>query len=391
MLGERKNRDFMVIMKPSAVRRLLPALLTILALAPLRVAAVPTDYYLYGLGLHRETGRDIYVGAVYLGQHIPRPPDLTPGTAPRVMEYRVVARRTSMRSLLGGMLLQSEVATGREPGPMIAQFADTLLARVKGSLYSGDSLEIRLAGGSETVAFLNGVELARIPDPGIADYLLMGWIGASGPATRFRTDLMAGEINASLLAAMRANRYSSERRAQVAACLAPAQHAPAMDRTGDSPPATPSQYPEGLSIAGNGKIPLQLALLSAGSPLLQEESGVEPVWALGVQEYSHRLARFLGEVVASVHAAIRYPKRAVRRGIEGSLELDVTLGTDGKLLGVSIASSSGQALLDEAAVAAAREALAFEFTGPVDPVAVAEFGAGGNRLVVPVPVSFRLM
>ncbi len=46
-----------------------------------------------------------------------------------------------------------------------------------------------------------------------------------------------------------------------------------------------------------------------------------------------------------------YPAAARSRGQEGRVVLDVAIGTDGRPTGVTVASSSGAALLDEAAVA----------------------------------------
>lgn len=61
---------------------------------------------------------------------------------------------------------------------------------------------------------------------------------------------------------------------------------------------------------------------------------------------------------AAVRAAIEreksYPRRARMRGVEGLLALQVTISRDGRLLGAGIARSSGEAMLDDAALDAAR-------------------------------------
>ena len=94
---------------------------------PNALGALP-GFQLAGLALHQETGRDIYLGGIYLTEPTPRPIEYQAISGPRVMEYRVVARRTSMRSLLGGMLLQSEAATGRTPNASTSGFASHILA-----------------------------------------------------------------------------------------------------------------------------------------------------------------------------------------------------------------------------------------------------------------------
>ncbi len=48
-----------------------------------------------------------------------------------------------------------------------------------------------------------------------------------------------------------------------------------------------------------------------------------------------------------------YPRAALRERLEGRVELALRIGTDGRVLGVRVAESSGYALLDAAALEAA--------------------------------------
>ncbi len=142
-----------------------PAIIVILIISGLLVtganspANASANLHLTGLALHQETGRNIYVGGLYFDRYGPKPDDFVDASAPWLMEYRVVARRTSIRSLLGGILLQSEVATGRAPDSVTADFATRILSIVKSNLYAGDSFEIMLNAQEETIAYLNGLEL----------------------------------------------------------------------------------------------------------------------------------------------------------------------------------------------------------------------------------------
>lgn len=49
-----------------------------------------------------------------------------------------------------------------------------------------------------------------------------------------------------------------------------------------------------------------------------------------------------------------YPKEARKAGVEGTAMVEVTVGPDGTVLGCSLATSSGDSFLDDAAVGAAR-------------------------------------
>ena len=118
-------------------------------------SAGDSEHYLVGLGLYRETGRNIYPGGIYLDQNRPRSRNLALLSGPWLMEYRIVARRTSIRSLLGGVLLLSEVATGEPPDEAATDFANAILSGVKTSLYAGDTLAISLDQSGDTSASLN--------------------------------------------------------------------------------------------------------------------------------------------------------------------------------------------------------------------------------------------
>lgn len=59
---------------------------------------------------------------------------------------------------------------------------------------------------------------------------------------------------------------------------------------------------------------------------------------------------------AAIDANKQYPSMAIRRGLTGSVTVAVTLGPSGSCQGVSIIASSGQRLLDRAAVQAVRDA-----------------------------------
>ena len=50
-----------------------------------------------------------------------------------------------------------------------------------------------------------------------------------------------------------------------------------------------------------------------------------------------------------------YPQAAMRADIQGQVVVDITVGTNGRLLASSIRSSSGSTMLDDAALEAARE------------------------------------
>lgn len=448
------------------------------SLAP--ALAADDDLNLIGLAMHRETGRDIYLGALRARDQLGTPTEIVSASGERAMEFRIVARRTSIRSVLGGILLQAELASGTSPSSATVDFANAIMSSVQGSLYTGDSFTLLQAAGGDTVAMLDSLEMARTEAQGVFDYFLSGWIGERGAATAFRDSLLSADIDVDLRADYGATRPSAERVAAVSAWLAPAEPAakPAAKPTAKPAaapvpaptvaqsaaaepvapePATPTAAPEAATpkpaageqvaaaqetapaastaaaataaaataAAATTAEPNALSIAEASDPakapnealppatpsiamarikpvlrdsspaeaLAEEAAPEDPygVAALGVIEYSQRLAAFNSMVFRMVNTKIRYPRAAIRRGIQGNLELDVTLNSDGKLLNVAVGRSSGHGMLDDSAVTAAERAFKDPLEKPVDKVALAEYNTGGrDQLVIPVPVNFML-
>ena len=243
------------------------------------VKAASSDFHLVGLAQHQQTGRNIYLGAIYFNQHVPKPADMVGASGPRLMEYRVIARRTSIRSLLGSMILQSEVATGTAPDAATTEFANAILSTVKGSLYAGDSFEVVLSEEDETLAHLNGHEIARADEGSVSDYLLMGWVGERGPSTLFRESMLAQAIDASLLAELEASSFSTQRAAEIAGWIS----APQPGEQADTVAATTTGV-ERKSDAGTAVATVIIVAATCGKYQRGCEAGGEQLLAL-----DHRL------------------------------------------------------------------------------------------------------
>ncbi len=375
---------------------------------------------LIGLAMHQETGRNIYIGALHYDELVPRPSDIVAAAGPKVMEYRVVARRTSIRSLMGNILLQGELATGMPPNASIIEFAGEIMAAVQGSLYAGDSLEIRLNKDNSSTATLSGLELARTDKREVSDYFLMGWVNEGGPSTAFRSSILSSDIDSSLLSIYNAHATSNERLAVIntwaepieaempdpAASAVPAvaevstasgqlaTSIPVLSSVIDESPTTPETNPVAIKQATAAK-PVLLASLSPTQEMIlpgpeDKTPAAAAVEAIDAMEYSQRLAIFNTHVLRSVYSHIRYPKSAVRRNIQGTLELDLVVNNKGKLLDINIVRSSGHNMLDKSATKAARQAFKNTPLSEIDQVAIAEYSEDGDQLIIPIPISFIL-
>ncbi len=393
--------------------------------------------------MHQDTGRNIYIGALHYDDQIPRPDDLIAAPGPKFMEYRVVARRTSIRSLIGGILLQGELASGTPPSTNTTLFVESIMGAVQGSLYAGDSLQIGLNKDDSIVAILDEHELAHSDDREVFNYLLMGWVGEGGPSTAFRTSILAPEIDGSLLSIFGAHTVSAERIAAIGSWnrvpdtpenkLVPITENTAVASTTSSTPdnqvvevtppidtlpistlpiSTPpienvvqteplnpvpsedtlaSKKAQELESNVQTVEPVVLASITPSREMIQpalEEPGAADV--IDAIEYSRRLANFNTYVLTSVYAQIRYPKSAVRRNIQGTLELDLRVSKTGELRGVSVAVTSGHSILDKSAVKAAKKAFSDSPLQNIDEVSTSEYSDDDDELVIPIPVSFIL-
>lgn len=386
-------------------------------------ATQAAELRLAGLAKHQETGRDIYLGAIYTETSVASGSDILNASGNRKMDFRIAARRTSIRSVLGGILLQAEVATGKPPSSTVVEFANSVMANVQGSLYQGDSLAIVSSVNGSTLATLNGSQMAATGGKEVFNYFLLGWIGERGPSTAFRKDILAAEVDVSLRADYNASRADPQRIAAIAAwsgeaealanvvtepaaapakISAPAPQLASIKTTAtpvakvELPPVAPATDVTELSVkdpanmlARESSTP-QLAALIPSAGMLEPTPEPSAAQAIDVIEYSQRLAGFNSTVFRLVNSKIRYPRAAIRRNIQGTLELDVTMSTSGAVTDVAIARSSGHSMLDDSALNAAQRAFSDPLASPIDSVAIAEYSEDGERLVIPVPVNFIL-
>jgi protein TonB len=89
---------------------------------------------------------------------------------------------------------------------------------------------------------------------------------------------------------------------------------------------------------------------------------------------------YLAAIRWRVQEALRYPLTARRRGLAGTVHLEILIGQDGAVGGAAVAVSSSHAVLDAAALEAVRMLPAQPFPAGLPP----------RPLRVRLPVTFRL-
>ena len=96
-----------------------------------------------------------------------------------------------------------------------------------------------------------------------------------------------------------------------------------------------------------------------------------------VGRVSDARTRFLARVLARIEKAKRYPVQARRKKIEGTAKVEFMLSAQGKILSVTVLSSSGNLSLDKEALAMVRRA------GPY-PRIPEELGLAEMKLSLPI-------
>ena len=321
-----------------------------------------------GLAAYTETSRDIYLAALLMpaGSSLENV-HLAPG--PKAMEYRIATRRISSRGFSGTLLLQAEMGSGTRTPEHIIEVLDQLKSNFKGALVRGDRFVISLSATDATTFYLNDTELVSVNDGSVFDFFFAGWVGEFS-STLLRDNLLAGTLNPAVQARYDALTPSKERVAAIAGWMAP-KAAPAR--------AAAANNDAGKTTSATEEKPLQVAAPNMTPEMVPGKKD---------EEYQRKLNLYVTNVMKKVFGKVDYPRRAVKKQRQGKVELLAHLDKSGELLDVTLDSSSGYSILDDAAQKAVRRAAPFP---ELPPEAKNEFLADdGESYVVMIPVTFKL-
>ena len=367
-----------------------------------------------GMAVYTETARDIYVAALKL-------PDDTIleniwlADGPKTMEYRIAIRRISSRAFAGTLLLQAELGSGERAPDNAIKALTQIKKKVKGALLQGDRFVIHLSERDTTSFSLNGVELLKVNDGSVFDFFFAGWAGGAIRG-QFKDTLLAGSINPDIEARFVALEPASSRKALVAAWMAPPKpvsvpkaepvaepeptpvatpvpEEPVQVAVAQATPETQVAAPTAAPQAETSAEPVEVAVVTEpASEAVELAPGEEPapeeaLPELDDREYQQQVAAYVTTVMTKVFGEVVYPRRAINRTIEGKVEMLAHLDSEGDLIDLSLDSSSGSTILDDAAQRAVRKAAPFE---QLSEVAREEFLAEDGSYVVSIPVTFRL-
>ncbi|WP_444936679.1 TonB family protein [Microbulbifer sp. JMSA004] len=380
---------------------------------------------LNGLALEKQFNKDIYIAAIYSESLTRDSTTLLDNNIPRRLEVRVITKSLPARRLRNQWM---EAIAINNRGDTLSGQAENMVTFANlfnGRFAHGDQLSIEFAAdtGSTTIS-LNSIRLGEIADPDFFNTLLRAWIGPVPPSTDFKDGLLsAGQVSGNLVTTFEALAPTSERVAELQlkkisreeAETAAVEKAPAETsvpkpaiQIADLPPPTlalAATAPAAAVPSGTGSpeganeqnpqleeaAPTQaedevelITLSPEGGPALaadtedmmedEEEAPLTADMILARQIYHSSLLRH-------TFRYIRYPKRAQERGQEGSVRLNVTIGSQGQLIDIQPIQESRFSSLNREAQAAVRRA---------EPYPGVPMQLGADSYNFSIPITFRL-
>jgi periplasmic protein TonB len=385
-----------------------------------------------GISVHTEFNKERFIGALYSETLSTDARTILQSTEAKRLELRITAKRLSARRLskmwIEGMAINNSGATLSEQAQNMVKFTSL----IKRKLVAGDHLVIDYIPGEGTKVRANDTELGTIESDAFFNLLLRTWIGSVPLSSDFRAALLtAGDVDGDLLARFEATQPSENRlnafakpaaspkKAVPAAVIAAANPAPAVSKPAISAPAlvqapTLAQAPslpqpevEAPAETTPDATPAESTpteeVAATDAPIMSEDEvfGDEAVLdeeamldedALLDEEADEDLPLLTAESLLSrqlyhskllkwTYKYIRYPKRAVSRGHEGSVRLTVTIDREGNVQNVAEMENSKHSTLNKEAMKAVARATPF----PPVPEDVT-----GTDFEFSLPIVFRL-
>ncbi|KZX57927.1 hypothetical protein A3709_20090 [Halioglobus sp. HI00S01] len=379
------------------------------------------DFFKTGMAVHVETGRQTYVATLF--SETTQNLDAQNFVAGNnwAMEYKILARRTSARRLLGGVLLQAQIANGgMEPDPLTIGLINDVIDSIDGSLFRGDELVIGVFDSTTRVT-LNDTVLGEVESGTSGEYIVKSWIRRDGASPAFLEQLSSRTLDSDAAALHAGAALTFARIDEVKTWRASEGEAPnTVERREatvlaepqvQAPTAVPeapttASIPEPIRAPDDPVLVAQDAVAPVREPVYSTDAVGDPTGsadtaaatsaddseelAISAADYAREVAMFQSSLIAQVTREIKYPKRAIKRSFEGSILLEVVLSGDSQFIRASILESSKKKILDNEALRAAEDSLSTGIDLPAGPSPISEFQDESGNLSLTVPVIFRL-
>ncbi|WP_221799712.1 TonB family protein [Oceanobacter mangrovi] len=378
---------------------------------------------LQGSAVYRRLDNDVYLAAVYADSAASQ--SWLTSSDPLRLEMVVLAENLSPRRFYRlwneGLAINLSEAEMNQHVDEVTRFMHLL----KGDLLAGDHLLVSNESGQSVVS-VNGVTLLTLEDPDFVKLLLTSWIGKFPRSQAFKMSLtqMSAEMRGVRQSEVDLLQPAEGRADVIASWLVPqraAQPATAVaavavtqetrvPTTGavvdgvDEQTATGSQSssltvttPEpadepGMQTLAQNELSSeqQQALREAAEQAATELAARQAIELAQQQAQQQQLlqqqiarqqaeADYYRHLLQQANGSAVYPKQALRRGVEGVARVVMVVNRTGQLIQAETSESSGQEVLDRAALQAAGRAAPY---GPIPEV------LEGNEFEFEVPFRF---
>ncbi|ROS04795.1 TonB family protein [Sinobacterium caligoides] len=374
---------------------------------------LPEGMVLNGVAEFKELNRSYFVGALYLEEPANTAEAVQAlASTRRMMEIRVTAKRWSPRRF-SSQWTQLIVANNEEA--MLNRYSDEFIAfnnMARFSLKRGDTLLFDQSPDGKIVIHVNGVKTASYDRIGSFDMLLNTWIGKRPPSTEFKQSILGAVDNAGALSLYEATTVQPERRDIVVQWMGAMQQLAMAAGSGEVPAASLGGLANATTEAVDAASTLEIVpdKIESTKPasqsivveekevvaeLVEESVAVEEELVddleLGddfdidpeiiQQQHDMMLKLYRSSIVKQTLRKVQYPSRAIKRGLEGLVVVEVRLDRFGKRLSAERVQSAKYSLLNKAAMAAVSSVESY----PAAPIALK-----GDVISVKVPIRFAL-
>jgi protein TonB len=354
---------------------------------------------LNGLSSHTELKKENFIAALYVTTLTSDAQVALQKSAPMHMEIRVLAPKLSKRRFnrmwIEGMAINSSGSTLTKQADNMVKFTRFF----KNHLIAGDIIELRNTSDEGTLVVLNNVELGNINNSDFFYLLLRTWIGKVPLSSNFRAEILAGgDIDSDLQARFVGISPSDERQQQISAWLTPKKRdavaatttaivstatisttAPEPESMGTDPKiAAPEIAAPTLAFNSQPEVAKTGSTLTAGTD--KSESEGDNVEVLTAESLLARQL-YISTMLRHAYSYIKYPRKAVQSGWEGSVRLSVMVDREGKVKSILPIEETEYKSLNKAARKAIEKASPF----PTMPVSIK-----GDDFEFSMPIVFRL-
>lgn len=373
------------------------------------------ELQLNGLSLHSELNQELFIGAYYTDQLTSDADNQFSNSRKRRLEMRITTRLFSARRAaslwIEGVSINAPQELLSQQAEKVTQFAEL----INHSLKAGDQLIIDSSGDRVEVK-VNDLLLGTIESPELFNMLLSTWIGAVPLSSTFRDELLSkGNIDPTLLrrfenikpAASRRDiatrwrekqatpqrqpvppsmnfaaaaidqptlnpvapnipaRPETETNTEQTQNQAPAFNSDSADKTSDEPQRNPETQVAGEPIQGDQE------------DMEEEELDLSEINVASLVSRK----RFHTEIIRNVYRYIRYPNKAVARGHEGTVQVELVIDRQGKVVRATEIEATPHESLNKATMKAIYKAQPY----PQPPAEIP-----GDTLTFRLPISFRI-